>query len=98
MATTKKARKAATAPPPVRVHMSPGDMLRVVRELQEMSQNELATATGMPQSAISALESGRVKLGADRAARFAIVLKVHPSVLLWPNGWEVDRKAWEQAG
>lgn len=92
--TVRKA-KPAHAPPPVRVHMTPGTMLATVRELQELSQTELARAVGMPQSAISAIESGRVTLGAGRAARLAVALKVHPSVLLWPNGWEVDRKAWE---
>ena len=37
---------------------------------------------------LSAIESGRVALGADRAEKLARALKVHPAVLLWPNGWE----------
>lgn len=37
------------------------------RELQEMCQNELATATGIPQSTISAIENGRVRLGVECA-------------------------------
>ncbi|MDY6841936.1 MAG: helix-turn-helix transcriptional regulator, partial [Pseudomonadota bacterium] len=37
----------------------------MLRELQEMSQNGLATATGIPQPTISAIENGRVHLGVD---------------------------------
>ncbi|MFN2288959.1 MAG: helix-turn-helix transcriptional regulator [Chromatocurvus sp.] len=33
-----------------------GESVRLLRELQEMSQNQLATATGIPQSTISAIQ------------------------------------------
>lgn len=62
-------------------------MVRVTRELQEMTQNELAEATGIAQGTISSIEKGRVTLGAERAEKLARALKVHPAVLLWPN-WE----------
>jgi transcriptional regulator with XRE-family HTH domain len=74
------------------LNMSPGEMLRTVRELQALSQGELAKASGIPQSAISALESGRLTLGVDRAERLARALSVHPAVLVWPH-WENTAKA-----
>jgi DNA-binding XRE family transcriptional regulator len=37
------------------------------RELQELSQNELPTRTGIPQSTFSAIENDRVNLGVERA-------------------------------
>ena len=40
-------------------HLSIGEGLRVLRELQEMTQAELAAASGIPQAAISAIENGR---------------------------------------
>ena len=40
-----------------RVEVSVGESVRVMRELQEMSQNDLARATGIPQSTISAIEN-----------------------------------------
>lgn len=32
-----------------RIDVSSGDSVRILRELQEMSQNDLAAATGIPQ-------------------------------------------------
>jgi transcriptional regulator with XRE-family HTH domain len=61
--------------------------VRIARELQEMTQADLATASGIAQPTISSIESGRATLGAERAEKLARALKVHPSVLLWPN-WE----------
>jgi antitoxin HigA-1 len=42
-----------------RVAVSVGESVRIVRELQELSQNELSTLTGIPQSTISAIEQDR---------------------------------------
>ncbi len=82
-----KAKKAQKVPARPRVVLSPGDSVRIARELQEMTQAELAAASGIPQGTISSLEKGRVTLGAERAEKLARALKVHPAVLLWPN-WE----------
>ncbi len=86
---TKTAKAARYVPARVRVKLSPGDAVRVARELQEMTQAELAHATGIAQPTLSSIESGRATLGAERAEKLAIALKVHPAVLLWPN-WEAD--------
>ena len=86
MATKTKA--TGTVPARARVKLSPGDAVRVARELQEMTQAELAKASGLSQPTISGLESGRVTLGADRAEKLALALKVHPAVLLWPHWGE----------
>ena len=50
-----------------RVSVSVGDSVRIMRELQELSQNQLAELTGIPQSTISAIERDRVNLGVERA-------------------------------
>ncbi len=88
MAPTKKIPPAYVPARP-RVALTPGDAVRVAREAQEMTQVELAAASGIPQGTISALEHGRVTLGAERAEKLARALKVHPAVLLWPN-WDAD--------
>ena len=75
-----------------RVELSVGESVRIIRELQELSQNELAAATGIPQSTISAIERERVKLGLERAKILARALRVHPVVLVFP-GWEVERES-----
>ena len=70
-----------------RVHqaVTPGEALRMVREHQGLSQNELAELSGIPQSNISALENDARQLGRERALIFAKVLHVHPAVLLFPD-------------
>ena len=75
-----------------RIEVSPGDSVRILRELQEMSQNDLAAATGIPQSTISAIENDRVRLGVERAKVLAKALQCHPAVLVFP-GWEVEHES-----
>ena len=70
-----------------RVRISPGESVRIMRELQELSQNQLAEAAGIPQSTISAIERERVNLGVERAKVLARALKCHPAVLVFP-GWD----------
>lgn len=72
-----------------RIEVSVGESVRILREFQEMSQNDLATATGIPQSTISAIENDRVRLGVDRAKVLARALRCHPAVLVFP-GWDVE--------
>ena len=71
------------------VEVSTGESVRILRELQELSQNELAEVSGIPQSTISALENDRVRLGVERAKTLARALRCHPAVLLFP-GWDVS--------
>ena len=72
-----------------RVEVSVGESVRIIRELQEMSQNDLAAVTGIPQSTISAIENDRVQLGVERAKVLARALRCHPAVLVFP-GWDVE--------
>jgi transcriptional regulator with XRE-family HTH domain len=74
------------------IDVSVGESVRIIRELQEMSQNELAKAAGIPQSTISAIENDRVNLGVERAKQLAKALKCHPAVLVFP-GWDVHDAA-----
>ena len=74
------------------VEVSPGESVRIIRELQEMSQNDLAAASGIPQSTISAIERERINLGVERAKQLARALKCHPAVLVFP-GWDVEQES-----
>ncbi|HAS83969.1 MAG TPA: transcriptional regulator [Verrucomicrobia bacterium] len=76
----RKARKT--------IEVSVGESVRIMRELQELSQAELAALTGIAQSTISAIENNRINLGVERAKALAIALKCHPAVLVFP-GWEI---------
>ena len=80
MSEFRKAKKS--------VEVSSGESVKILRELQELSQNELAERTGIPQSTISAIENGRVRLGVERSKVLARSLGCHPAVLVFP-GWDV---------
>ena len=79
----KKAKKT--------VEVSIGDSVRILRELQGLSQNELALLTGIPQSTLSAIEHDKVKLGVERAKTLARALKCHPAVIVFP-GWDIEHE------
>ena len=74
-----------------RVDVSIGESVRIMRELQELSQNELAALTGIPQSTLSAIEHDRINLGVERAKVLARALKCHPAVLVFP-GWDINKE------
>ena len=84
MKNYRKARK--------RVDVSVGESVRILRELQELSQNKLSELTGIPQSTLSAIENDRVNLGVERAKILARALKCHPAVLVFP-GWDVNQES-----
>jgi len=75
-----------------RIELTVGESVRIIRELQELSQNQLAQLSGIPQSTISAIERDRVNLGVERAKVLAKALRVHPAVLVFPS-WDVERES-----
>ena len=72
--------------------VSVGESVKIIRELHELSQNDLAELTGIPQSTISAIENDRVQLGVERAKVLARALRCHPSVLVFP-GWDIEQES-----
>ena len=82
MKTFRPARKC--------IDVSVGESVRIIRELQGYSQNELARLTGIPQGTLSAIENDRVRLGVERTKILGQALKCHPAVLVFP-GWDVAR-------
>jgi len=70
-----------------RINVTVGESVRIIRELQGLSQNQLADLTGIPQSTLSGIENDRVRLGVERAKVIARALKCHPAALVFP-GWE----------
>lgn len=69
----------------VHIHLTPGEALRMLRELQGLSQKDLEKLSGISQSNISALEGNARQMGRERAIVLAKALKVHPAVLLFPD-------------
>ena len=80
----RKARKT--------VAVSVGESVRIIRDLQGLSQNERSIRTRIPQSTISAIENDRVNLGVERAKVIARALSCHPAVLVF-QGWDVREES-----
>ena len=76
-------------PAKMRVKVTVGESVRILRELQELSQSQLSALTGISQATISAIENDRVNLGVERAKVLALALKCHPAALVFP-GWDVS--------
>lgn len=72
-----------------RVHVSGGESIRILRELQELSTEELGELVGMSPSMHSALEHDEVYLSIQHAKEPAHALRCHPAVLAFP-GWTVE--------
>ena len=73
------------------VDVSVGESVRIIREFQGLSQNDLAERTGIPQSTISSIENDRIQLGVERAKVLARALHCHPAVLVFP-GWHIEEE------
>ena len=73
------------------IDVSVGESVKIIGELQELSQNDLTNLSGIPQSTISAIENNRVQLGVERAKILARSLNCHPAVLLFP-GWDIEQE------
>ncbi|MFM8551807.1 MAG: helix-turn-helix domain-containing protein [Nitrospiraceae bacterium] len=73
-----------------RIELTVGESVRIMRELQGLSQSDLSKLAGIPQSTISAIEKGAVNLGVERAKTLARSLQCHPAVLVFP-GWDVTK-------
>ena len=67
------------------IEMSPGEMIRELRTLKGWSQTDLAKATGISQTNISALENERIEIGKQRAIVIATALGVHPASIMFAD-------------
>lgn len=74
------------------IDVSAGESVRILRELQALTQSDLARLTGIPQSTISGIETDRINLGVERAKVIARALRCHPAVLVFP-GWDVKAES-----
>ncbi len=91
-AKLEQALRGDFRPAKPRAKLSSGEMLRILREKNELTQLELATRAKLTQSTISSIENERIHLGVERAKALARALHVHPAALLFPS-WDVDEES-----
>ncbi|MBL8180892.1 MAG: helix-turn-helix transcriptional regulator [Blastocatellia bacterium] len=72
---------------PARSHarLSTGEVIRMLRELKQWTQNELAVRSGISPTNLSALENDRVEIGKRRAEQLARAFDIHPAIIMFPE-------------
>jgi len=64
------------------IAVSSGESVRIIREMQELTQDELAELVNMPTAVLEAIEADQLELSTANAELLAHALKIHPAVLL----------------
>lgn len=73
-----------------------GELLRAFRQREQFSLKDLEEITGIAQSNLSSIENGKIALTQHYAEIFAVALRIHPMVILYPNGrFEKDKRLLE---
>ena len=65
--------------------LSTGEVIRMLRELKEWTQAELANRSGISSTNLSALENDRVDIGKRRAEQLAKAFNIHPAIIMFPE-------------
>lgn len=65
--------------------LTPGEVIRMLRDLKGWTQAELARRSGISTTNISLLENGRVDIGKKRAEQLAKAFDIHPAVIMFPE-------------
>lgn len=71
-----------------RIVLTPGEVIREIREKKGWTQAILSEVSGMAVANISNIERGKSRLSEDRAIILAESLGVRPEFILFPNGFE----------
>ncbi len=67
------------------VQNTTGEVIRMLRELKEWTQAELAERSGISPTNISLLENDRVEIGKKRAESLARAFGIHPAIIMFPG-------------
>jgi transcriptional regulator with XRE-family HTH domain len=77
------------------IPVTPGEVIRMLRELRGWTQAELAERCGITATNISLLENRKVEIGKRRAEQIAKAFGVHPAIIMFPEyeGKEFEKVA-----
>lgn len=68
-----------------RVKLSTGDVIKIARDMLEMTQAELAKKSGISASHLSEIESGHMDIGKQRALSLAKALGIPAPYIMFPT-------------
>ncbi len=78
-------RDSEFKPAKTRIRLTSGEVIRMLRDLKEWTQEELASRSGISATNLSALENDRVDIGKRRAEPLAHAFGVHPAIIMFPE-------------
>lgn len=81
----KKKNKSGFIPAKPHARLTTGEVIRMLRELKEWTQEDLAKRSGITATNISMLENGKVEIGKKRAEQLADAFQVHPAIIMFPE-------------
>lgn len=68
-----------------RAVLTTGEVIKMLRELKDWTQEELALHSGINAKNISLLENNRIEIGKKRAEQLARAFGVHPAIIMFPE-------------
>ncbi|MGB0453107.1 MAG: helix-turn-helix domain-containing protein [Bacteriovoracaceae bacterium] len=72
--------------------VTPGKIVRARRESLGLTQKDVSNLTGIKTTFLSAVENDKRNLGVDTASKIAAAVGLHPSSILFPDDFEVDKE------
>lgn len=72
--------------------VTPGKIVRVRRESLGLTQKDVFELTGIKTTFLSAVENDKRNLGVDTATKIAAAIGLHPSSILFPDDFDVDKE------
>jgi transcriptional regulator with XRE-family HTH domain len=65
--------------------LTTGQVIRMLRELKDWTQETLAERSGISATNLSLLENGKVDIGKKRVEQIARAFDVHPAIIMFPE-------------
>lgn len=72
--------------------ITPGQIVRARRESLGLTQKDVSELTGIKTTFLSAVENDKRNLGVDTASKIAAAIGLHPSSILFPDDFDVDKE------
>ena len=85
-----KINKNDFVPARQRARVTSGEVIRILREKKEWTQQELARRSGISATNLSMLENDRIDIGKKRAEQLARAFGVHPAIIMFPEYESLD--------
>ena len=65
--------------------LTTGEVIRMLRELKNWTQQTLAKRSGISVTNLSLLENEKIEIGKKRVVQLALAFDVHPAIIMFPE-------------